>query len=114
MYSYDVLNQLNSEIIYTNSTGIGTKATYTYDKAGNIVNKSHSVYNNGTVSNSTTTGCTYDEYWRGLLTGYDGEGITYDAIGNPLSYYNGRRLASVAVDGKTNTYTYNTEGSVCL
>ena len=78
------------------------------------------MYNNGIVSNSTTTGYTYDEYWRGLLTGYDGERITYDAIGNPLSYYNGkrytfswlygRRLASAVVDGKTNTYTYNTEG----
>ena len=61
-----------------------------------------------------------DTTWGDLLTAYNGEGITYDAIGNPLSYYNGkrytfswlygRRLASIVADGKTNTYTYNTEG----
>ena len=79
------------------------------------------MYNNGTVSNSTTTNYTYgDTNWGDLLTGYDGEGITYDSVGNPLSYYNGkrytfswaygRRLASSIVDGKTNTYTYNMDG----
>ena len=61
-----------------------------------------------------------DSDWGDLLTAYNGEGITYDANGNPLSYYNGkrytfswqygRRLASSSVDGKTYTYTYNAEG----
>ena len=81
----------------------------------------HSVYNSGIVSNSTTDTYTYgNSDWGDLLTAYNGEGITYDANGNPLSYYNGkrytfswqygRRLASIVVDGNTYTYTYNAEG----
>ena len=121
LYTYDALNQMTGETIYTNATGMGTKVTYAYDQAGNLVSKTYSVYNNGTISDSTTTNYTYgDTTWGDLLTGYDGEGITYDSIGNPLSYYNGkrytfswdygRRLASSIVDGKTNTYTYNMDG----
>ncbi len=30
-----------------------------------------------------------DSQWKDLLTAYNGSAITYDAIGNPLSYYNG-------------------------
>ena len=55
-----------------------------------------------------------------LLTAYDGQSITYDAIGNPTSYYNGtrwnftwqngRRLAT-ASDGTTNlSFAYNANG----
>ena len=54
------------------------------------------------------------------LTAYDGHTITYDSIGNPLSYYNGesytmtweqgRRLASVTTDGETITYNYDDDG----
>ena len=42
----------------------------------------------GTVSGSgTTTSYTYgDAEWGDLLTAYNGEEITYDGIGNPLSY----------------------------
>ena len=29
--------------------------------------------------------------WGDMLTSYNGNSITYDAIGNPLSYYNGTR-----------------------
>ena len=48
---------------------------------------------------------------------FRGETITYDAIGNPLSYYggrsftwNGRQLSSCTRNGVTTTYTYNSEG----
>ena len=46
-------------------------------------------------------------------------GYAYDAIGNPLSYYNisnytftweGRRLITATKNGVTRTYTYNDEG----
>ena len=95
--------------------------TYSYNQAGNLVSKTKSVHNDGIVSNSTTDSYTYgDSDWGDLLTAYNGEGITYDANGNPLSYYNGKRytfswqygrqLASLGVDGKTYTYTYNAEG----
>ncbi|MBR5280175.1 MAG: RHS repeat protein [Clostridia bacterium] len=71
LYTYDALNQLTSETIYANSTKIGTKVTYSYDKAGNLVSKTHSVYNNGIVSNSTTDTYTYgNSDWGDLLTAY--------------------------------------------
>lgn len=52
------------------------------------------------------------EDWNDRLIGYNGVDITYDAMGNPLSYYNGssytftwtqgRRLAT-AVKGTLNS-----------
>ena len=79
LYTYDALNQLTSEIIYTNSTKICTKVTYSYDQAGNLVSKTKSVYNDGIVSNSTTDSYTCgDSDWGDLLTAYNefGEGYT--------------------------------------
>ena len=51
-----------------------------------------------------------------LLTSYNGSVITYDAIGNPLSYrgktftWEGRRLVSAVNSSKTITFEYNDEG----
>ena len=55
-----------------------------------------------------------------MLTAYRGMQITYDEVGNPLSYYNGtfydftwvqgRRLESVLKGGTTTSYTYNADG----
>ena len=54
-----------------------------------------------------------------MLTAYNGKTITYDEIGNPLTYYNGtkftwtmgRRLASATRPGSTKVnYTYNADG----
>jgi hypothetical protein len=64
-------------------------------------------------STVTTVNLTYsDSQWGDLLTSYDGHSITYDGIGNPLSYYNGsaynftwegRRLVG-ATKGYSNMY----------
>ena len=54
-----------------------------------------------------------------MLTSYAGTAITYDAIGNPLSYYNGssysfvwtgRQLSSASKGGYTYNFTYNDAG----
>ena len=46
------------------------------DRAGNLVSKTHSVYNNGIVSNSTTDTYTYgDTTWGALLAANNGEEI---------------------------------------
>ena len=55
-----------------------------------------------------------------MLTAYDGYTITYDAIGNPLNYYNGshwnftwengRNLAAATSYGSNITYTYDATG----
>ena len=51
------------------------------------------------------------------MTSFNGQAITYDAIGNPLTYRGwtltwtgGRRLASIAGEGLTAAYTYNADG----
>ena len=61
-----------------------------------------------------------DTSWGDLLTSYKGHTITYDAIGNPLTYYgrtaytftwkNGRQLATATANGKTLSFTYNDQG----
>ena len=58
--------------------------------------------------------------WLDRLTSFNGASITYDAIGNPLSYnngsaytftwQNGRDLASVVKGGVTTTYKYGADG----
>jgi len=57
--------------------------------------------------------------WKDQLTAYNGQTITYDKIGNPLTYRdgitftwrNGRQLASHTKYGDTTTYTYDAEGN---
>ena len=85
-YTYDNQGQLLTE--HGNVSGMGDAPfnysdTYTYDGVGNILTAS-----DGETTHTYTYG---DSNWKDLLTAYDGESITYDAIGNPTSYYNGNR-----------------------
>ena len=55
--------------------------------------------------------------WGDQLTSFNGASITYDAVGNPLTYYNGstfgwtgRRLTSATKGGKSYTFTYDDGG----
>ena len=57
--------------------------------------------------------------WKDRLTSYNGQTITYDSIGNPLTYNNGSaytftwegRQMQTATKGNTIwTYTYNADG----
>ena len=104
-YEYDALNQL------TKVTRGSEVYTYTYDNAGNIL----SVKKNGTVIK--TYGYS-DPEWKDLLTSFNGQTITYDAIGNPLTYrdgmtmtwQSGRQLASINKDGLSATFAYDANG----
>ena len=107
-YTYDTLNQLTSA---TTVSGSGTKQySYTYDTFGNLRTAS-----DGSTTHSYTYG---DAEWRDLLTAYDGHAITYDAIGNPLTYHdgtsfvwkNGRQLTSLTRSGANTTYQYDLNG----
>ena len=104
-YKYDSLNQL------VTATYGGHTYTYAYDNAGNIL----SVKKDGTEVKTYGYG---DSEWKDLLTEFNGDTITYDQIGNPLSYRNGfnftwsngRQLTSVT-RGETNvSYLYNADG----
>ena len=60
----------------------------------------------------------YDDFsWGDLLTGYDGQTITHDRIGNPLTdgtwtytWEHGRELASMTSGATTWNYTYDANG----
>jgi RHS repeat-associated protein len=111
--------------------------TYTYDNAGNITSITTRTERQpldpdpgfkpiikaaGTVPTVITTTKTLsysDSQWGDLLTSFDGHTITYDEIGNPLSYYNGtdytftwdgRRLVGAVSGSKTMSFAYNDEG----
>lgn len=96
------------------------KYEYTYDDRGNILTeKEYSISldeNNEkvyTLIEANTDTYVYDETWKDKLISYNGQSITYDAVGNPTNYMGntltwtmGRQLASFG----SNTYTYNEEG----
>ena len=110
-YAYDLQNQLVSETVG------GNTYAYNYDTVGNLM----SVQKNGTTIKSYTYG---DSAWADLLTAFTVNGvtgsITYDNVGNPLTYYNGtsytmtwtpeRRLATLTGGGKTVSYAYDMDG----
>ena len=106
-YEYDALSQL------VKVTRGNDEFVYTYDNGGNI----QSVKKNGEVIKSYAYG---DSEWKDLLTQYNGEAITYDEIGNPLTYRNGyaftwsngRQLTAVTKDeNAVANYVYDGEGN---
>ena len=116
-YKYDGMGQLIRENNpYTNLTTV-----YSYDKGGNITSAKEYAYTTaaelGTVKKTYTY--TYEDiHWKDKLTSYNGEAITYDEIGNPLTYRdslsftwkNGRQLASLQNGSSVINYTYNADG----
>ena len=117
-YSYDPLGRLYRE----DDAKAGTTTAYNYDDRGNIAQKRVYAYTTGILANGTlrdTITYTYgNAVWKDLLTAYDGERITYDAIGNPLSYRNGmtftwqagRQMKTATVGNLTYTMQYNQDG----
>ena len=57
-----------------------------------------------------------DSNWKDKLTAYGGKAITYDAIGNMLTYngksfsWVGRRLMTYSAGSTSTSYKYNAEG----
>ena len=118
-YNYDRYNQLTKEVHSPLSMGIDLRsAEYAYDEFGNITDVTRTDSSGKVTKNryvySDKTG------WQDLLTSYNGHTITYDAIGNPLSYYNGRSYtpemgdgqaaAQLSVNSRTVYYDYNKDG----
>ena len=117
LYEYDSFNQLTKDTDYLHLT----RTDYTYDNYGNIKKViKYSINTSGNVvSTIDTINYLYtDSTWSDKLTSYDGTAITYDAIGNPLSYRdgismtwkNGRELATLSNGNYTVSYKYNSDG----
>ena len=96
----------------------GKSFAYEYDAGGNILSKSEYDYTTGELGAALhTVSYTYgDSSWGDLLTAYNGQAITYDAIGNPTSYlgwnmtWQGRQLASATKDENALSFTYDANG----
>ena len=116
-YEYDALGQLVRE----DNSDLGKTYVWDYDDAGNILSKKTYAYTTGTLGSAPST-ISYgygNSAWGDLLTSYYGNTITYDAIGNPLSWgdygvltWQGRQLESYtdSESEETFTYTYNSDG----
>ena len=108
-YGYDMMNQLVSVDDKLN----GKVYNYTYDAGGNLISE--------TVTDSNGTASNAYEYnnsnWGDVLTSYNGQNITYDEIGNPLTYRdgmsmtwkNGRQLATLTNGDTSISYGYDSD-----
>ncbi len=120
-YTYDALGQLirvNDPHDTTAGAG-GTTWVYNYDRGGNILSKSYYAYTTGTPGTAVDTiAYSYtDSNWKDKLTSYDGNAITYDAIGNPLNdgtwmytWEKGRQLTQMSKAGMTVEFKYDHNG----
>ena len=111
-------NELN-EVIREDNAVLDKTIVYTYDAGGNITNKTEYPYTTDSLGTATVSyPYVYgDANWKDKLTSYNGNAITYDAIGNPLTYNGdtytweeGRQLAGLTGNGKTISYKYNDSG----
>ena len=112
-YEYDGMNQLTYVRDYKNSKIY----SYSYDTSGNILSERVSeISSNGSPINTQHISYSYgDSNWKDKLTSYNGQIITYDAIGNPLTYRdgmtmtwkNGRQLATLQTDENSISYNYD-------
>ena len=113
-YEYDLLGQLDYVEDVT-----GKKCwIYLYDMHGNLVEQNSmdlSVEDRRCVFDGLYS---YDDSdWPDLLTAYNGKPITYDEIGNPLTYdgwtytwQHGRQLVGMEKEGTSISYAYNASG----
>ena len=115
-YTYDFLD----ELVRSDDRTEGKSHAWSYDAGGNRTEERVYPYTTGTLGEPEKT-ISYgygDEKWKDKLTDYNGQTITYDAIGNPISYrdgmtfawQHGRELKSLTAGGKTTSYTYDEDG----
>lgn len=118
-FAYDKLGQMQYVTNYGKDGTAQQRYKYYYDNAGNL--PSWKIQDGtGSITGVEHTYTYGDSNWKDLLTAFDGQSITYDGSGNPLSYYNGKRhtmtwrngreLDSVTVGGKTYGYEYDVNG----
>ena len=108
-YGYDMMNQLVSVDDKLN----GKVYNYTYDAGGNLISETVTD-SNGTTSNAYEYN---NSNWGDVLTSYNGQNITYDEIGNPLTYRdgmsmtwkNGRQLTTLTNGDTSISYGYDSD-----
>ena len=117
VYTYDELNQL----VWYADTRTGRYIRIVYDNYGNIQKmESYSLGTNwAPVKSLETRTYSYgDTNWKDKLTEFDGDSITYDKNGNPLTYRdgmsfeweNGRILKKINTSDKAIQMNYDSNG----
>lgn len=117
-YSYDS----NGQLARVDDEYCGnTTSVYSYDSRGNVTEKKTYDFTrdeNITSAPTATKTFTYaNSGWKDQLIAVDGVELTYDDIGNVLTFGNrtftwnsGRNLASITDNGNTYTYKYDENG----
>lgn len=117
VYTYDELNQL----VWYADTRTGRYIRIVYDNYGNIQKmESYSLGTNwAPVKLLETRTYSYgDTNWKDKLTEFDGDSITYDKNGNPLTYRddmtfeweNGRIINNINTSDKATQMSYDSNG----
>ena len=114
-YEYNGANELIRENNgFTNQT-----VTYTYDSWGNLTEKSVYAYTTAENPGTPTSTIPYvysTGEWNDQLTSYDGQTITYDAMGNPTTYrgkaltWRGKQLTGITDGTDVISYRYDENG----
>ena len=112
-YTYDSANQLIRE-----EKAGAYRHSWTYDNAGNILSRTEETWTGTGWGPATVYTYTYgNSAWGDQLTAYNGQAITYDEIGNPLTdgtrtytWQHGRQLASMTEGSTTWRFAYNADG----
>jgi len=106
----------------TRGGGSGSTWACAYDAGGNITSKKlyALAYGDSDLSDNTVVhdyAYTYNVTWKDKLASYDGNAITYDNIGNPLTYNGwtytweaGRQLKQMVNGSMTLQFKYNDAG----
>ena len=115
-YEYDSLGQLTR----VNDPHAGKSTMYLYDCGGNMTGYLSAPYTLAPTLEGVneTVFYTYgDSNWKDKVTAIGGKSITYDAIGNPLTYDGwtftwkaGRMLAGMVKTGTNAQFTYDHNG----
>ncbi|WP_346848226.1 hypothetical protein [uncultured Clostridium sp.] len=115
-YYYDNLGQ----VVREDNGELNKTIVYTYDQSGNILKVTEYPLATTPQLGASTKTVDYsygDSNWKDKLTSYNGKAITYDAIGNPLTYdgytfkwEGGRMLISITGNRKNINYNYNIDG----
>lgn len=102
-----------NQLVSVNDKLNGKVYNYTYDAGGNLISETVTD-SNGTTSNAYEYN---NSNWGDVLTSYNGQSITYDEIGNPLTYRdgmsmtwkNGRQLATLTNGDTSISYGYDSD-----
>ena len=117
MYSYDAVGH----VVRNDSADRNITTVFVYDTNGNMLSKTEYLYTTDeTVTGEPVSSVNYvysDAEWKDKLTSYNGQTISYDEIGNPISYrdgisftWHGQRLKSLTAGTTYASYTYDENG----